>query len=109
MEFNTLGFKPDKKRLLAAFRGQEMDKVPVFEHYIDDKIVEEILGYNVGNTCAAVGDPYKCDERSSAHGDMIIPMHPKDFKKVANTICQDSLMVVACYTPFRKLNKEDLD
>jgi uroporphyrinogen decarboxylase len=104
MNFNTLGYRPDKKRLLAAFKGQEMDKVPLFEHYIDDKIVEEIIGYNVGNTSAAIGDPYKCDERSSAHGDMIVPMNPKDFKKVANTICQDSLMVVACYTPFRKLN-----
>lgn len=104
--FETLGYEPSKKRLLAAFDGQPLDKVPLFEHYIDDKIVEKIIGRNVGNTCAAVGDPYKCDERSSADGDMIIPMHPKDFLQVCNSICQDSMMVVACYTPFRKLDKE---
>ena len=106
MEFDTLGYRPDKKRLLAAFKGEPMDKVPLFEHYIDDRIVEKIIGKNVGNTCAAVGDPYKCDDRSTADGDMIIPMHPEDFMDVCNSICQDSMMVVACYTPFRKLNAE---
>jgi len=106
IEFNTLGYRPSKERLLAAFKGKPSDKIPLFEHYIDDKIVEKIIGRNVGNTCAAVGDPYKCDERSSADGDMIIPMHPKDYLQVCNSICQDSMMVVACYTPFRKLNEE---
>ncbi len=106
--FDTLGYKPDKKRLLAAFRGEGMDKVPLFEHFIDDRIVEKILGRKAGNTCAAVGDPYKCDERSSAHGDMIIPMYPQDFIQVCKSICQDSTMVVACYTPFRKINKDGI-
>ncbi|MHB1346458.1 MAG: uroporphyrinogen decarboxylase family protein [Candidatus Humimicrobiaceae bacterium] len=106
MEYNIQGYKPSKKRLLAALKGTEMDKVPLFEHYIDNMIVEKILGYPAGNTCAAVGDPYRGDERASACGDMVIPMHPEDFKKVCNTICQDSMMVVACYTPFRKLNSE---
>ncbi len=106
MDFQTLGYEPSKKRLLAAFRGEEMDKVPLFEHYIDDQIVEKIIGYNAGNTCAALGDPYRGDERASAEGDMVIPMHPKSFLEVCNKICQDSLMVVAAYTPFRKLNDE---
>ena len=106
MDFETLGYKPSKKRLLAAFRGEEMDKVPLFEHYIDDQIVEKKIGNNAGNTCAAVGDPYSGDERASAEGDMVIPMHPRSFMEVCNKICQDSMMVVAAYAPFRKLNEE---
>ena len=50
--------------------------------------------------------PYRGDERAAADNDMIIPMHPEDFKKVCNSICQDSTMVVACYTPFRKIDEE---
>ena len=95
-----------KKGCLQPLGVKGWIKFPLFEHFIDDRIVEKILGRKAGNTCAAVGDPYKCDERSSAHGDMIIPMYPQDFIQVCKSICQDSTMVVACYTPFRKINKD---
>ncbi|MBM3705809.1 MAG: hypothetical protein FJW66_04710 [Actinobacteria bacterium] len=93
MDFNTFGFKPDKKRILAALNGTSMDKVPLFDNYIDNLLVEKIIGYNAGNTCAAIGDPYRGDARAVVAGDMCIPMDPEDFKNLCNIICQDSVMI----------------
>lgn len=101
MDFKTLSFKPDKRRILAALNGEITDKVPLFDNYIDDKIVEKILGYNAGNTCAAVGDPYRGDERSIVNGDVCIPMDPKDFINLCNAICQDTVMLEHAFVPYR--------
>ena len=70
MKFDTFGFSPNKNRLVTAMNGGVADKVPLFDNYIDDKIVENILGYNAGNTVAAVGDPYRGDERAIVEGDV---------------------------------------
>lgn len=40
MDFKTLSFKPDKRRILAALKGEIPDKIPLFDNYIDGKIVE---------------------------------------------------------------------
>ena len=100
MQFENLNFTPDKKRLLSALGDEIPDKVPLFDNYIDDKIVEKILGYNAGNTCAAVGDPYRGDERAIVEGDVCIPMDPKDFIKLCNTICQDTVMLEHAFVPY---------
>ena len=101
MKFETLGYKPDKKRLLAALNGDGLDKVPLFDNYIDNLLVEKILGYNAGNTCAAIGDPYRGDDRSIVGGDVCVPMDPKDFIRLCNTICQDTIMLEHAFVPYR--------
>ena len=105
MDFETLGFKPDKRRILSALKGEIPDKVPLFDNYIDDKIVEKILGYNAGNTCAAIGDPYRGDERAVVNGDVCIPMDPKDFINLCNTICQDTIMLEHAFVPYRSISQ----
>ena len=102
MKFETLGFKPDKSRLLTTLKGKELDKVPFFDNYIDSILVEIILGYNAENTYAAVGDPYRGDEGTEVGGDLCIPMDPKDYIKLSNIICQDSIMVEAAYAPYSR-------
>ena len=101
MKFETLNFKPDKKRLLAALDLGYTDKVPFFDNYIDDMLVESILGYKAGNTCAAIGDPYRGDERAIVYGDVCIPMDPLDFVKLCNIICQDTIMLEHAFVPYR--------
>jgi len=105
MDFETLGFKPDKRRILSALKGEIPDKVPLFDNYIDGKIVEKILGYNAGNTCAAIGDPYRGDDRSIVGGDVCVPMDPKDFIRLCNTICQDTIMLEHAFVPYRILDQ----
>jgi len=100
MDFETLGFKPDKRRILSALKGEIPDKVPLFDNYIDDKIVEKILGCNAGNTCAAIGDPCRGDDRSIVGGDVCVPMDPKDFINLCNTICQDAIMLEHAFVPY---------
>ncbi len=101
MKFETYGFNPQKERLISALKGDIPDKVPLFDNYIDDRIVESILGYNAGNTCAAVGDPYRGDERAIVEGDVCIPMDPRDFVRLCNMICQDTIMLEHAFVPYR--------
>ena len=42
--------KPDKERLLSAFKRKPVDRVPNFEILYEDKHVEKILGRYAGNT-----------------------------------------------------------
>jgi len=42
--------RPDKERLLAAFKRETIDRVPNFEILIEDKHVEKFLGRYAGNT-----------------------------------------------------------
>lgn len=85
MEFKINNLKPDKERFITALKSGIPDKVSLFDNYIDDKIVENILGYNAGNTIAAIGDPYRGDERSIVEGDVCIPMDPNRVLKKAQT------------------------
>jgi uroporphyrinogen decarboxylase len=104
MRFEIGNIRPDKERLIAALKGGIPDKVPLFDNYIDDKIVENILGYNAGNTVAAIGDPYRGDARAIVEGDVCIPMDPKDFVKLCNIIGQDTIMIEHAFVPYRVLN-----
>ena len=105
MKFDTFGFSPSKDRLITAMKGKVPDKVPLFDNYIDDKIVENILGYNAGNTVAAVGDPYRGDERSIVEGDVCIPMDPKAFVDLCNIMCQDTIMLEHAFVPYRVMDE----
>jgi hypothetical protein len=105
MKFDTFGFTPRKDRLITAMKGKVPDKVPLFDNYIDDRIVENILGYNAGNTVAAVGDPYRGDERAIVEGDVCIPMDPKDFVKLCTIICQDTIMLEHAFVPYRVMDE----
>ncbi|MFO7929372.1 MAG: hypothetical protein R6U35_06875, partial [Candidatus Humimicrobiaceae bacterium] len=51
--------EPNKERLLAAFRREEVDRAPNFEILIEDAHVEKFLGKYAGNTLAYGGDPAK--------------------------------------------------
>lgn len=90
--------EPDIERLIAAFNGQETDRVPNFEVLIEDKHVEKLLGKNAGNTLAVGGDPAKGIEESEGAR----PMHPKDYIELCNLIGQDAIVVEALWTPFKK-------
>ena len=105
MKFDTFGFSPSKDRLITAMKGKVPDKVPLFDNYIDDKIVENILGYNAGNTVAAVGDAYRGDERSIVEGDVCIPMDPKAFVDLCNMMCQDTIMLEHAFVPYRVMDE----
>jgi uroporphyrinogen decarboxylase len=101
MTFFDHNVVPDKNRLLGALKGETTDRVPLFENYIDSKLVQRLLGYPAGNTAAAVGDPYKGDERAIVEGGMCIPMHPNDWIKICKIIGQDTIMMEAAFVPYR--------
>jgi uroporphyrinogen decarboxylase len=101
---NDIG-KPNKHRLLGALKGDAVDRVPLFENYIDSELVQKILGYSAGNTAAALGDPYRGDERAVVDGDMCVPMHPKDWIKICKIIGQDTIMMEAAFAPYRRFDE----
>ena len=103
--FNTYNYKPNRARILTAIKGGIPDKVPLFDNYIGEEIVEKILGYEAGNTCAAVGDPFRGDERAIVDGDVCIPMNPNDYIKLCNIICQDTIMLENAFVPYRIYNE----
>lgn len=98
MEFETYTGKPNIKRLLRAFKREEVDRVPNFEVLIENSHVEKILGRKAGNTLASVGNPAK----GIADPLEVIPMDPVDYIEICNTIGQDTTLIEAIWTPFRK-------
>jgi len=102
MSFKTYG-EPDINRLLAVFRGEIPDRVPIFETLIEDKHIEHMLGYSAGNTLGAMGEVAKgaSDEAASAR-----PMRPEDYIKVCQTIGQDVMIVEAIWAPFKKIGED---
>ena len=74
--------KPDIKRLLGAFKGEEIDRVPNFEPLIEKEHVEKILGKKAGNTLASIGEPAK----GVSDPLVSMPMDPNDFIEICNTI-----------------------
>ena len=99
--FQSFELIPDRRRILGALRGEKTDRVPYFENYIGEKLVEHILGYHAGNTAAAVGDPYRGDQRARVDGGRCIPMHPQDWLKICKVIGQDVIMMETAFAPYR--------
>jgi len=93
--------EPDISRLLAAFRREQVDRVPNFEVLIEDKHVERFLGRYGGNTLSYGGDPAKGADVEQGR-----PMYPDDFIDLCNIIGQDAMLFDAgLWTPFRRKNK----
>ena len=96
--------RPDKERLIAAMRGQEVDRVPNFEVLIEDQHVERLLGRKAGNTLAVGGDPAKgIEEAQDAR-----PMYPEDYIELCGLIGQDAIVIEALWTPFKKIKNGKL-
>jgi uroporphyrinogen decarboxylase len=105
MRLNDFGIVPDKERIIRTLKGEKTDRVPYFENYIGEKIVEFILGYPAGNTAAAVGDPYRGDQRAIVDGGRCIPMHPNDWIKICKIIGQDVLMMETAFAPYKIIDE----
>jgi len=86
--------KPDKERIAAAMVGEMTDRVPHFEVAIEDKVVEAILGRNVGSTLAA----------SRGAGDDTFfapPMDPEDYIEIVNYTGQDVIGFESLWVPVK--------
>jgi uroporphyrinogen-III decarboxylase len=105
VRFEGFDVVPDRARIVAALKGEPTDRVPYFENYIGAELVEFILGYPAGNTAAAVGDPYRGDERAIVDGGRCIPMHPEDWIKICKVIGQDVIMMETAFAPYRVLDE----
>ncbi len=89
---------PDKRRLIAAMRGQPTDRVPNFEVLIEDQHVERLLGRKAGNTLGVGGDPAKGSE--AAQGAR--PMYPQDYLDLCRILGQDVIVLESLWTPIRQ-------
>ena len=105
MRFDDFGIAPDKERIIRCLKGEKTDRIPYFENYIGEKIVEFILGYHAGNTAAAVGDPYRGDQRAKVDGGRCVPMHPKDWIKICKVIGQDVIMMETAFAPYKIIDE----
>jgi 5-methyltetrahydrofolate--homocysteine methyltransferase len=90
--------EPDIQRLFAAFRRQRVDRVPNLEALIEDTHVERLLGRFAGNTFSLGSDPAK----GVAEGEGARPMMPGDYIELCRIIGQDTTLVEATWTPFKK-------
>ncbi|MCL5986295.1 MAG: hypothetical protein M1371_06985 [Actinobacteria bacterium] len=99
MELESYIGKPDKERLIAAFKHQPVDRVPNLDVLIEDKHVEKMLGRYAGNTLAYGGDPAK----GVVDPEKVRPMFPKDYIELCNIIGQDVILFEHIWTPFRRL------
>ncbi len=89
---------PDIQRLLAAFKRKKVDRVPNFEVLVEDQHVQKLLGRPAGNTLSFGGDPAK----GVSEGEGARPMKAPDYIDVCNMVGQDSMIVEAIWTPFKK-------
>lgn len=90
--------KPDKERLLAAFRRKPVDRVPNWEVLIEDRHVEKMLGRFAGNTLAFGGDPAK----GIVDTEVVRPMKAKDYVDICNIIGQDAMIIESIWTPYKR-------
>jgi hypothetical protein len=90
--------QPNKKRLIAAMRGEPTDRVPNFEILIEDQHVEKLLGRPAGNTLGVGGDPAKGSE--AAEG--VRPMYPEDYLELCRIIGQDAIVLENLWTPIKR-------
>ena len=86
--------KPDKERIAAAMVGEITDRVPHFEVAIEDKVVEAILGRNVGSTLAA-------SRGASDDTFFAPPMDPKDYIEIVNYTGQDVIGFESLWAPLK--------
>jgi hypothetical protein len=91
--------KPDKKRLIAAYRGEPTDRVPHFEVLIEEEHVTRILGRQAGNTLGVGGEVAK---GASAGQAVERPMYPRDYLELCRIIGQDCTCVECMWTPIRQ-------
>jgi len=92
--------KPDKNRLTAVFKGEIPDRVPHFEVAIEDKVVKEILGRDVGSTLAA----------SRGASDSVFfspPMNPYDYVDICNYTGQDVIGFESLWVPLKYKDEKD--
>lgn len=86
--------KPDKERTRATLLGQIPDRVPHFEVAIEDKVVEAILGRNVGSTLAA-------SRGASDKAFFSPPMDPHDYIDICNYTGQDVIGFESLWVPLK--------
>ena len=98
MKLEPYAGQPDIQRLFAAFRRQKVDRVPNLEALIEDTHVEKLLGRPAGNTFSLGGDPAK----GVAEAEGARPMMPRDYIELCKVIGQDTTLVEATWTPFKK-------
>jgi len=102
MELESYIGKPDRKRLIAAFKREPVDRVPNLEVLIEDKHVERMLGRYAGNTLAYGGDPAK----GVVDPDKVRPMFPKDYIELCEIIGQDVILFEQIWTPFKRMKPD---
>jgi uroporphyrinogen decarboxylase len=97
-EFLPYEGEPDKKRILAAFRRESVDRVPNMEILIEDQHIEKILRKYAGNSLSYGGDSAKGEVSEEMR-----PMYPDDFIDLCNIIGQDAMIFDGgLWTPFKK-------
>jgi uroporphyrinogen-III decarboxylase len=97
--FKPFSGPPDKRRLIAAYRGEPTDRVPHFEVLIEEEHVTRILGRRAGNTLGVGGEVAK---GASAGEAVQRPMYPKDYLELCGVIGQDCMCVECMWTPIRQ-------
>jgi 5-methyltetrahydrofolate--homocysteine methyltransferase len=98
MQIEPFVGEPDIQRLLAAFKRKKVDRVPNFEVLLEDQHVEKLLGRKAGNTLSYGGDPAK----GVSEGEGARPMIAQDYIDVCKMTGQDSMIVEAIWTPFKR-------
>ena len=94
--------EPNKERLIAAMRGESVDRVPNFEILIEDEHVEKLLGRKAGNTLGVGGDPAKGSEASEGTR----PMYPEDYIELCRIIGQDAIAMENFWTPLKHVRAD---
>lgn len=94
--------EPNIQRLIAALRGESLDRVPHFEILIEDQHVERLLGRKAGNTLGVGGDPAK----GAAAAEGVRPMYPKDYIELCRIIGQDAIALEALWTPLKHVRAD---
>ena len=88
--------EPDIQRLFDAFKRKKIDRVPNLEALIEDAHVEKLLGRYAGNTLSFGSDPAKGVVEGAR------PMKPADYIELCRVIGQDTTLIEATWTPFKK-------
>lgn len=104
MDFKDYVGEPDIDRLIRAFRGQEIDRVPNLEILIEEKHVSRILGKFAGSTLCSSGNPPK---EISGDYRKLRPMYAEDYVEVCKVIGQDAIILENLWIAYKKYDKEE--
>ena len=91
--------KPDKNRLIAAYKGDKTDRVPHFEILIEEDHVAKILGREAGNTMSVGGNVAKGADKAEG---VIRPMYAADYIELCHKIGQDFICCESLWTPIKQ-------